>query len=386
VAVVISGVEDFGIRNVLMAQFGHAARVGLSFRYLAAEDGGCAQALRAVGAPVEIVGGRIALGHPGHPLMLPFLWLRRLPDLYRAYVGLRRALLRAPVELVYVHAYDSLALSWMAARGLGQRLVFHLHSNLNRRRLAGLQRILVSLAVAVMADRVVAISDFVAASLWGPARRKLCRIDNGIDLRRIMAAVEGVAKERLVVIVGRLVARKKQEIAIRAIKLLHQRGIACDLEIIGGRGPLDGRSDHEQALRALVTALELGDHVRFAGVVSPPYRRMAAAKICVSCATREPFGLVVIEAVACGTAVVAADAGATAELIAHRRNGLLFRRDDPAALADALEELLCDATLRATLVESARRQALARYDISVHVSALRSCLDAAVGLPGPRRI
>jgi glycosyltransferase involved in cell wall biosynthesis len=382
VVVVISGVEDFGIRSVLLTQFHHAALGRLRFRYLAARDGDCAQALRAAGATVEVVGGEIALGHPGRLVLLPLLWLRRLPDLYRAWRGLRRGLRRAPGGIVYVHAYDSLTLSWLAARGLGRRLVCHLHNDPNLRRLLGLQRILVSLVVAALAARLVAISDFVAASLWGPARRKVCRIDNGVDLRSIMAVAQGVAKEpRRIVIVGRLVARKKQEVAIRAVKLLHQRGLACDLEIIGGRNPRDPAAGHERSLRDLSAALGLAEHVHFAGVLSPPYRRVAAAAACVSCATREPFGLVVIEAAACGTAVVAADAGGTAELVAHRKTGLLFRRDDPAALADALEELLGDPALGAELAAAARRQALERYDIGVHLRAMRRCLDLALAAP-----
>ena len=380
VTVVITGSEGFGVRTVLLTQYRHAKQGGTNFSYLASQDGDCAKALRAAGASVRIIGGQIAPARPGHIVLFPLFWLFRLPRLYRAYAGIRRILRETPSEILYTHSFYSLAIGRLAARGLPCRVICHMHRDLDQTRLGGMQRILVSLALAASADRLVAISDFVAASVWGPARRKVCRVDNAVDVRGIIAAVHGVAKiPRRIVIVGRLQARKKQQVAIRAIKILRERGIECDLEMIGGRGRASGR--HERTLRDLINALDLADRVRFAGVVSPPYRRVAAAIACVSCATREPFGLAVIEAAACGTAVVAADAGATAELIEDRKTGLLFRADDPIALADALEDILRHNALAASLTETARRRVLERYDIPEHLRALRRCFDAALVQP-----
>lgn len=376
VAVVIAGIETYGIQSFLLTQLRNSAGSGLRFSYLAAQEGACVEALRAAGASVDVVGGQIQRPYPGHPLLVPLFWLWWWPDLYRTYSGIRRALRTRRHDIVYAHSYYGLAIAGLAARGTGCRVVGHLHKTLDKTRLAGLQRILVSLALAVAADRLVAVSDFAVASLWGSARRKARRIYNGVDIHGIAEMVRGTAKEpRRIAIVGRLVGWKKQQLAIQAIEILRKRGVDCTLEIIGGRSDTDPTPDHVPMLKTLTATLGIGDRVHFLGAVSPPYHRVAAATALVNCSTREPFGLVVIEAVACGTAVVAADKGATAELIEDGKTGLLFISDDPVSLADALQRLLDDETLRTSLAKAARQRALALYGIDGHLQALRSCFD-----------
>lgn len=381
VAVVVAGIETYGIQSFLLTQLRHSARSGLRFSYLAAQDGDCAKALRAAGASVEVVGGKIQWSYPGHPLLVPLFWLWWWPDLYRTYGGIRRSLRAARHDIVYAHSYYGLVIAGLAARGTGCRMVGHLHGSLNRAPLAGLQRILVSLTLAVAADRLVAISDFVAASLWGPARRKVSRIYNGVDIHGIAEMVRGTAKDsRRIAIVGRLVNWKKQQLVIQAVDIMRERGVDCVLEIIGGRGHTDP-PDHERMLKRLTKTLGIGDRVHFLGAVSPPYHRIAAATVLVSCSIREPFGLVVVEAAACGTAVVAADEGATAELIEDGKTGLLFSSDDPLSLADALQRLLDSEALRTSLAKAARQRALALYGIAEHLQALRLCFDELLTQP-----
>jgi glycosyltransferase involved in cell wall biosynthesis len=83
--------------------------------------------------------------------------------------------------------------------------------------------------------------------------------------------------------------------------------------------------------------------------------------ILVNASDPEPFGIVLLEAMARGVAVVAVDSGGPGEFIDDRRTGVLARSGDPAALADALQVLLGDAELRARIAAAGRESFLRDY-------------------------
>jgi glycosyltransferase involved in cell wall biosynthesis len=90
---------------------------------------------------------------------------------------------------------------------------------------------------------------------------------------------------------------------------------------------------------------------------------LAAFDVLVCPSDHEPFGMVVLEALAAGRPVVASDSGGPAEILEHGKSGLLFRTGDPEALAAALLRLLADPSLARSLAEAGRlrvREAFAR--------------------------
>ena len=182
-------------------------------------------------------------------------------------------------------------------------------------------------------------------------------VPNGVDPERWRPLPERVAAARgrwagdgpLVVCSGRLVHEKGVHDLLAAVPRLRRRHPGVRV-VVAGRGPNDGE------LRELARRLRLGRSVRFAGFV--PDAELAALVAAADCAVvpslYEPFGLVALEAAAAGTPVVASDVGGLREFVEHGLTGLRFPAGDPAALADAIGELVADQVLARRLARQAR--------------------------------
>ena len=146
------------------------------------------------------------------------------------------------------------------------------------------------------------------------------------------------------------------ETAIRAVAILRQQVPAVRLEIAGS-GPL------RESLQALVAELGLSDCVSFLGRLDPDemavaYRR---AHVMVNPTLVDNMPNSVLEALACGVAVVSTDVGGVPFVVSHEQTALLVPAEDPQAMADALLRLSRDGELRTGLIERGLQEA-GRYD------------------------
>jgi glycosyltransferase involved in cell wall biosynthesis len=151
-------------------------------------------------------------------------------------------------------------------------------------------------------------------------------------------------REPVVLHVGRLKRYKATGHLLRATKILKERGVKFTTVIIG-----DG--DDKSRLEGLAAKLELGEQVRFTGFVPEAekvnwYRRSA---VLVENSVKEGWGLIVMEANACGTPVVVADSPGLRDSSKDGVNGLMYKYGDVPALAEKLEKLLSDDALRTRL-------------------------------------
>jgi phosphatidyl-myo-inositol dimannoside synthase len=185
---------------------------------------------------------------------------------------------------------------------------------------------------------------------------------------------------RVIVGVSRLVPRKGFDTAIRAIARL--AGSHPDVVlVIAGTGRDDGR------LRRL--AAELGAPVRFLGRVDHddlPFVYGCADVFTMLCRTRwggleqEGFGIVFVEAAACGVPQVAGDSGGAADAVADGETGLIVRHPERVdAAVQALRRLLDDDAERARMGAAARRRAETEFDYDV----LAARLGTALGITSP---
>jgi D-inositol-3-phosphate glycosyltransferase len=143
------------------------------------------------------------------------------------------------------------------------------------------------------------------------------------------------------------------------------------LVIVGGPSGPDGEAEVDR-VHKLVADLGLGDRVRF---VSPqPHELLStfyrAADVCVVPSRSESFGLVALEAAACGVPVVASAVGGLTSLVADRRTGFLVEGREPADFAAAITEVLTDRVLAADFGRKAALRARG-YTWSIAAGRLR---------------
>jgi D-inositol-3-phosphate glycosyltransferase len=214
-------------------------------------------------------------------------------------------------------------------------------------------------------DRIVAANVVERAHLvwyYGAAAERVAVIPCGVDTDLFQPMARSTAKdllelgpEPLLLYVGRLDPIKGLETLLQAMTRLDG---AARLLIIGGDHdePETGRASH---LRERVTALGLAGRVRFLG--AQPQRRLrlfyAAAEATVMPSYYESFGMVALEAMACGSPVVASRVGGLTTTIKDGVTGHLVPEGDPAALARRLGELFGDRQKRDRLGDEAARWA-----------------------------
>lgn len=164
----------------------------------------------------------------------------------------------------------------------------------------------------------------------------------------------------IVGLVGRLQPWKGQDRLLRAQAILRDRGHRMHLVIVGGDSY--GLSpEYAASLQPLVRELGLGDAVTMTGEVPDAGPYIEQMDILVNASDPEPFGIVILEGMARGVAVVAVNSGGPAEFVEDRRTGMLARSGRPEDLADALEPLLLSSELREQIGEAGRERYLQEY-------------------------
>lgn len=183
----------------------------------------------------------------------------------------------------------------------------------------------------------------------------------GVDTRLFSPLpTTGEGPPYTVLSLGRLVPRKGLADLVTALALVPD----AQLLVVGGP-PVDALElDEEvQRLQALAHSAGTSDRVRFVGCVDHDDipALMASAHVVASVPWYEPFGIVPVEAMACGRPVVASAVGGQLDTVVHEETGLLVPPRAPDEVAAALRRLLADEGLRRKYGENAHHRA-ARYD------------------------
>jgi len=208
-----------------------------------------------------------------------------------------------------------------------------------------------------------AVSEYLALHLRQlSGRTEITRIPNVVDGKRFQPAEKKFSQPTFITISADSYQKDLRDI-LQSVQLLKNKGLAFQLLVV---------HHADDALRQLVTQWAIEDFV----TLMPPMPQNDLAILMAQCDAHilysryETFGCVIIESLACGVPVLAADISVLRELIVHEKNGLLVKPESPVALADAMATILDDQLLFSP--ENIRKQCLEQYSFDVIASQFSS--------------
>ena len=234
-------------------------------------------------------------------------------------------------------------------------------------------------AAAARADAVIVNSHAVADDLdpVGALRGRLSVVHPGVDPPALTPPWP--PGPPVVAVVGALVGWKRVDLALEAVALARRSLPSLRLRIVGS--PLGDGDPLEARLRARASAPDLDGAVVFAGSVPDASAEAGRAACLLHCAEREPFGLVVAEALACGRPVVVPAAGGPAE-IADSGCGVLYPPGDIAGAAAGLVALAGDPDRARTLGAAGRERVTERFSRRAMREGFTRAIAPDGGSPG----
>jgi phosphatidylinositol alpha-mannosyltransferase len=298
-----------------------------------------------------------------------------------SYARVRRWIREHNFEVVHLHEPIAPSLSLLALMIADGPIVATYHTSTTKSRALNafqvvlqpfLEKITARIAVSALARRVQ------VEHLGGDA----VQIPNGVDVSFFAEAkpLDGYPRQGPTIgFVGRFTEpRKGMPVLLAALRQLAPQ--MPDLRLL-----VVGRGDADDLMRA--AGPELADRIDLLGQVDDETKARALSSVDVYCAPNtggESFGIILIEAMAAGTPVVASDLDAFRRVLDDATAGVVTPVGDSTALANALQELLTDPSRRALLAAEGSRR-VAAFDWSVVADQVLRVYEAAIAAD-PRHV
>lgn len=275
-----------------------------------------------------------------------------------------------------VHAHKLAGGSWGVLFGSIARRPVVVHEHTSYGGATHRARLLYRWWIGRLATRVVCVSEDVAAHVCrlGVPAEKVIVVPNAVTTQGHMTRAEARQALRLdpsefvIGIVGRLRTEKRHDLLLHA--LAHLRSEIKVLLCVIGDGP------RREMLESLADRLGVGDSVVWIGERTDAPALYAAFDITVLCSDFEGLPLAALESLAAGVPVVATEVGGLPALL-RDGGGVLVPAGDSVSLADALNRLIDDATLREELGSSGQVSVMAKNSPEAATALLEGVLDEA---------
>jgi len=294
--------------------------------------------------------------------------------------GLAAIELRSAWSVPFVHMFHTLGL-------MKQRVARHPGEAEGDYRIKGEQEVLQS------ADQIIAATPAELAQLqwlYHADVSKVTVIPPGVDISHFYPIPDDEAKEfigvlpcqQVLLFVGRIEPLKGIDTLIEALALMQKAGVVVCLTVIGGDSNDDQEAENDEIARLQMIREQYGlkDLVAFIGRRDQdtlPYYYSAAEAVVVP-SQYESFGMVALEAMACGTPVVASQVGGLAYLVQDGITGFTVPVDEPEALAERLTRLVNDTALKQEMGKNAAQLAVG-YRWEMIAQRLLSLYEDVIG-------
>lgn len=331
-------------------------------RILLHQHGPLVDYLRSRGLNFEVAPADLAVDRRADVMPVTVL-VRRIPALIRQ-------LKRDRIDLVHTND-ERMHMFWgVAARLAGLQFVLHQRSRITSRRVK---------VYARAASHIVTISEFARTFLPEALKSKSSLIANPVrppepspdrvECRAALIAETGSQPDAATIgYVAKFTAQKRPTTFIDIAAAMRAERSEPVLYAMFG----DGRGECGQRVADEIARRGLDDICRLMGPRHPIEPWIAACDVLIAPAVDEAFGRTLVEAMLCGTPVVASDSGGHREVISHRRTGFLIPAHDVAGFAAATWQLLRDPVMAGKMSEGAGAHARQQYSVDEHVGKMQA--------------
>jgi len=275
-----------------------------------------------------------------------------------AFLAIAKLCKEYKIDIIHAHLQKSIISSLLAGFLCDAKIIIHEHGPIFRRGTGCIYRFLLKL-LAPKASVVIANSQATKSALnqtAGFAEESIYIVSNFVDFARFDHTLYdrdkardtlGIAENKTVVgFVGRLDSCKGVDLLVNAAEILCKKDKLYHFVIVG-----EGAQRNQ--LEQLVLQLGLKEKVIFTGLCKNPAEIIKAFDIAVIPSRREAFGITAIEFMRMKIPIIASPVGGLVELVQHKKTGMLLDNLNAENIADAVDTLVQENSLRESLVENA---------------------------------
>ena len=377
-----------GAENILLLALKRLDRSRFALSAICPAEGDLAEKISELGISCQTVA----------PLEMRFTWrvdllFKYLLSFWRTFKQLRAAINETKPDLIHANSIRAGLVATAASAGMKTLVFWHLQDELPRHPLSSAIRFC---AVASSRVRLIAASQATADSFRGRVfkffknRTPLRVIHNVIELenfevdsrsrRKIREELRLGEGEFVIGVVGQITARKGQLELIRTFAEARKQMPSSTLLVVGA--PMFNLDYlYLEQLKQTVQELGLEQHVKFTGKRSDVAQMMQALDVLVVNSKSEAFVIVAIEAMACGTPVIATEVGGIREMIEHKVNGWLVPFGDEQVLSEALITLNRQPEMRAAFSEAGKKSVAERFHAEKFIADLEDFFEQSATQP-----